>query len=79
MEINERLKATREDLDITQEVAAQKAECTRRQFIRYEKGEQEMTVTRLKNLCEFYQVSSDYILGLPKGLAWPREPKGEKK
>ena len=44
MEINERLKATREDLDITQEVAAQKAECTRRQFIIYEKGEQEMNI-----------------------------------
>ena len=75
MEFNERLRSTREDLDITQEKAAEKAGCTRRQYIRYEKGEQEMTVMRLKSLCEFYNISADYILGLPKGLNWPREPK----
>lgn len=75
MEFNERLRSTREDLDITQEKAAEKTGCTRRQYIRYEKGEQEMTVMRLKSLCEFYNISADYILGLPRGLRWPREPK----
>lgn len=48
MEFNEKLRATREDLDITQEKAAEKAMCTRRQYIRYEKGEQEMTTSKLK-------------------------------
>ena len=27
---------------------------------------------RLAKLCRFYGVSADYILGLPKGLQWPR-------
>ena len=72
MEINERIRATREDLDITQDQAAQAAQCTRRQLIRYEKGEQEMTISKLRNLCLFYGVSADYILGLPKNLDWPR-------
>lgn len=72
MEIHERLKATREDLDITQEQAAQAAGCSRRQYIRHEKGEQEMTISKLKNLCLYFGVSADYILGLPRGLSWPR-------
>ena len=69
MEIYERLKATREDKDITQEQAAG---CSRRQYIRHERGEQEMTISKLKALCLYYHVSADYILGLPKGLDWPR-------
>ncbi len=32
-----------------------------------------MTIGRLKELCRLYKVSADYILGLPKGLDWPRE------
>ena len=72
MEFHERLKATREDKDITQEQAANAAGITRRQYIRYEKGEQEMTASKLKELCLYYGVSADYILGLPRGLEWPR-------
>lgn len=75
MKFNKKLKATREDLDITQEKTAEKIECTRRQYIRYEKDEQEMTTTKLKNACLYYKVSADYLLDLPKDLAWPREPK----
>lgn len=72
MEFNERLKATREDKDITQEQAANAAGITRRQYIRYEKGEQEMSALKLRELCLFYGVSADYILGLPSNLDWPR-------
>lgn len=72
METNERIKGLREDRDLTQAEVALKMGITRRQYIRYEKGEQEMTVSRLSSLCRFYGVSADYILGLPEGLAWPR-------
>lgn len=72
MEYYERLRQTREDRDITQEQAAEIAQCVRKQMSRYERGEQEMTVSKLKRLCLFYHVSADYILGLPRGLNWPR-------
>ena len=75
MQINERIKALREDKDLTQAYISSKIEVTRRQYIRYEQGEQEMTVGRLKALCEFYGVSADYVLGLPQGLKWPRPGK----
>ena len=75
MEINDRIKALREDNDLTQDIVAEAIGVTRRQYIRYEKGEQEPTVSKIKRICEYYHVSADYILGLPKGLKWPREPK----
>lgn len=72
MQISERIKQMREDRDLTQAEIATTMGITRRQYIRYEKGEQEMTVGRLRTLCEFYGVSADYVLGLPEGLRWPR-------
>lgn len=72
MEYNERLKATREDKDITQKEAAKAINSTQAQIWKYETGQQEMTVKKLKALCLYYHVSADYILGLPKGLDWPR-------
>lgn len=73
MQYNERLKEARIDADITQQEAAKLLETTQQQIYKYEKGIQEMTITKLKKLCEAYEVSADYILGLPKGLKWPRE------
>lgn len=72
MEIHDRLKAAREDADLTQAQAATAAGCARRQYIRYEQGEQEMGITKLKALCLTLGVSADYLLGLPRDLEWPR-------
>lgn len=72
MEYYERLKAIREDQDITQQEVANALKTTRQQIGKYESGSQTMTIGRLKELCQFYKVSADYILGLPKGLNWPR-------
>lgn len=72
MQIHERIKATRIDNDKTQEEIANIIGCSSKQISRYEKGEQEMTISKLKALCAYYHVSADYILGLPRGLDWPR-------
>lgn len=72
MKIHERIKATRIDKDITQEEIAAELKTTRQQIYKYEAGTQEMTIGKLKTLCLYYHVSADYILGLPKGLDWPR-------
>lgn len=77
MQYYEKLKAAREDTDISQSQAAQIIGTTQQQIYKYEKGTQEMTVTRLKKLCEAYGVSADYILGLPNNLSWPRGGNGE--
>lgn len=72
MQTNEKLKALRENRDLTQENIATILGTTQQQIYKYEKGIQEMTISRLRTLCEYYGVSADYILGLPEGLAWPR-------
>lgn len=72
MEYYERLKETRIDKDLKQEDAARAIKTTRQQIYKYENGIQEMTVSKLRELCIYYGVSADYILGLPKGLDWPK-------
>lgn len=72
MKIGEQIKELREDRDLTQTDIARVLGTTQQQIYKYEKGIQEMTIGRLKTLCEFYGVSADYILGLPKGLKWER-------
>jgi len=72
MEYFERLKATRIDKDMKQEDAARAIKTTRQQMYKYENGIQEMTVSKFRELCLYYNVSADYILGLPRGLDWPR-------
>lgn len=72
MQYYERIKDIRTDKEETQSDLA-KAIGTRQQVIyRYETGQNEITASRLKAICEHYGVSADYILGLPRGLEWPR-------
>lgn len=68
MELHDRLKAAREDADLTQAQTG----IARRQYIRYEQGAQEMGIAKLRALCLALDVSADYLLGLPRGLSWPR-------
>lgn len=75
MEINEKIRALRQDNDLTLKEIADIIGTSYQYYQKYEKGKHPIPSQHIKRLCEFYQVSADYILGLPKGLAWPREPK----
>lgn len=72
MEYGHKFKELREDKDLTQAEVAKRIGTTQQQIYKYEANIQEMTGSRLKEFCQFYGVSADYILGLPKGLMWPR-------
>jgi len=72
MQYFEKLKAAREDRDMSQAEVAATINTTQPQMYKYEAGLQEMTVGRLRELCLLYGVSADYILDLPKDLDWPR-------
>lgn len=69
---NTRLKELRIDHDLSQTEIAEKIGIRYNVYQRYEYGESKMTVETLIKICDFYKVSADYILGLPKGLKWPR-------
>lgn len=68
----ERIKALREDRDLTQAQIAKIINVGQSYYSKQERNEKPFQVEQIATLCEFYGVSADYVLGLPKGLSWPR-------
>ena len=67
----DRLTALREDRDVGQKVIANILGCTQSTVSKYELRESRYDIDDLIKLCEFYHVSADYILGLPKDMEYP--------
>ena len=59
-----RIRNVREDHDRTQQQIAELLHMQRSVYRRYESGEREIPVWALIRLSEYYQVSTDYLLGL---------------
>lgn len=72
MTARERLTEMREDRDITQGQIALILGCQQSAISKYEKGRTQYSIEDLAKLCLFYNVSADYILGLPEGLPYPK-------
>jgi transcriptional regulator with XRE-family HTH domain len=60
----QRLEDLRQDADKTQQEIANMLSCKREVYRRYEKGIYELPVWALIALSKYYNVSTDYILGL---------------
>ncbi len=67
-----RIRELREDFDLTQEEVASYLGIKQTVYSRYETGKNDMSIENFKKLCILFRTSSDYLLGLPKGLKWPR-------
>lgn len=65
------LRDLREDKDLKQENIANLLKTTRSYYGQYERGLRPLPIEHLVTLCKFYNVSADYILGLPKGMNHP--------
>lgn len=63
----QKIRDLRIDHDLSQMQIALILGTTKNQVGKYERGEQEMPIKHLLTLCNYYNVSADYILGLPKG------------
>ena len=64
MYYTQRLKDLREDHDLTQEELAKLLNMKREQYRRYEAGINEIKAKHIIMFAKFYNVSTDYILGL---------------
>mgnify|MGYP002729031458 CR=1 FL=1 len=73
MQYYERLKELREDRDMTQAETAAILNIDQSYYSKQERGNKPFQVEQIKTLCEFFGVSADYILGLPRGLSWERD------
>ena len=58
-----RLRDLREDADQTQAAIGRLLHTTQQQYAKYESGIQEIPVHHLITLADYYQVSTDYLLG----------------
>ena len=59
----ERIRALREDNDLTQAQVAAVLGTSQTMYARYERGANELPIHHLISLCRYYNVSADYILG----------------
>lgn len=64
MYYTKRLRDLREDKDLKQDDIARILKITRQQYQLYESGKRKLPIDLLTELCKFYNVSADYILGL---------------
>ena len=60
------LRELREDRDMKQRAVANILGTTQQVYSRYEKGINEMPIRHLRTLCEYYNVSADYVLSLKR-------------
>ncbi len=67
MDFPQTIKSLREDADMTQAQIATLLGTTKNQIGKYERQEQEMPIRHIITLCNYFNVSADFILGLPEG------------
>ena len=60
----QRMRNLREDNDKTQQQIADYLGTSQTMYARYERGANELPIHHLLDLCKYYNVSADYILGL---------------
>jgi len=70
MEYYERIKNLRIDADKSQKEVAEYLKTSQSYYAKYENGHRALPIERLKELCILYNVSADYILGLPECMPY---------
>lgn len=71
-----RLFELREKKDLSQKAVADLLGVTRTQVSDIENGKSGTNLDRFYQLCEFYQVSADYLLGITDDPTWRGKPTG---
>lgn len=66
-----RIRDLREEHNLTQKAVADYLGTSQTMYARYERGANELPIRHLVNLCQYYHVSSDYILGLSDQKSLP--------
>ena len=60
---SQRIRDLREDKDLVQSDIAKLLKTTQSYYAQYENGHRPLPIEHLITLCEFYNVSAEYILG----------------
>ena len=68
----EKLKLLREDLELNQTELGLAVNMSQRKISYLENGKYEPSLEDIKALCQYFNVSADYLLGFQKCLPFPR-------
>ena len=71
LNISENIKQLRQEQKITQKDLANALGVTQRKISFMETGTTEPSLKDIKALCKYFNVSADYLLGLPKNMNYP--------
>lgn len=66
MALFDKIRALREDNDLTQEKISQILSCSQRAYSHYENGTRQIPIEALIKLADYYNVSLDYLVGRSK-------------
>lgn len=66
MNVGEKIRNTREDLDLSQEDVASQIPMSQSGYSKIERGAQEPSMYQLKRICEILKISADNLLSLNK-------------
>lgn len=64
--VGERIRSLREDNNLTQSQLAQKLNTTQRKISYIECGRYEPCIGDIVEICKFFKVSADFLLGIKK-------------
>ena len=65
-----RIRQLREDHDMNQTEIAERLGIRQNVYSRYETGKNDMKPFQIIELCKLYNVSADFLLGLPEGMPY---------
>lgn len=71
MDYRTRIRAVREDRDLSQRMVGELLQKSQQGYSHIESGRAELKIEDLAKLCKFYNLSADYLIGLindPKPL-----------
>ncbi|MBR6570659.1 MAG: helix-turn-helix transcriptional regulator [Clostridia bacterium] len=66
MDYRQRLRALREDHDLSQSEVGKMIHKSQQEYSHIENGRAELKIEDLAELCRYYSVSADYVIGLMK-------------
>lgn len=72
MDYIDKLTGLREDRDLNQGVIATLLNTNQSTISKYELKKRKYQIEDIIKLCLFYNVSADWLLGLPEGLPYPK-------
>jgi len=71
LSFGDKIRNLREDRELNQTALGKKLNMTQRKISYIECGKYEPSIDDIRALCEFFQVSADYLIGNKKGLNYP--------